>query len=202
MKIKVGISNRHAHLTKADCERLGVDPKPEKWLGIADNFASDTCLQGPNGLTFRVLLPLRKYSQIEMLASDAKRLGIKPCYRFSGQLDGAPTISINGVDIPAIVALPHVHVPNTWAKGRATVRIKGIKDIVLRNVALWPTPADPNDELPVLHIDKDEATAMAVDGDTEVRLDTFTLVGTNRGFTFTNYNPYVPVWCTDGNFTL
>src|SRR5512143_3052783 len=98
MRIQVAVSNRHAHLTKEAAAALGIDPKPDKWLGIGENYASDTYVEG-GGQRFRVLLPFRRYSQLEVLASDCRGLGIKPCYRNSGNLEGAPTVKVGVLDI-------------------------------------------------------------------------------------------------------
>src|SRR5512144_1744448 len=112
MRIQVAVSNRHAHLTKEAAAALGLSPKPVRWLGIGENYASDIFVEA-GGLRFRVLLPFRRYSQIEVLASDCRGLGIKPCYRNSGNLEEAPEVDV-GLKVPAIIALPHVHVPEAW----------------------------------------------------------------------------------------
>lgn len=195
MKIKVGVSNRHAHLTKQVADLLGLNPKPGKWLGIGNNYASDTSVT-TGGLKFRVLLPFRKYSQIEVLASDCKRLGIKPVYRQSGQLDGAPTLNVNGLDISAIVAMPHVHAPKAWSTGKTAVRIEGVKEIVLRDIAVWPT----DDCLePLLHIDVDEARAYAVTPEMTVEMETFLLASSNKRFTYASYDPFFSAWNMSGS---
>lgn len=118
-----------------------------------------------------MLLPFRRYSQIEVLASDCRGLGIRACYRNSGNLEGAPTLDVGGVRLPAIVALPHVHVPEWWLQRETAVELRGEKAVTLEKVMMWPT-ADC--DRPVLHIDRDEAVAFAVgDGTTasmELRL--------------------------------
>lgn len=161
MQVKYTVSNRHVHLTKETAERLCLRPKPIRELGIRGNYSSNTKLRVGN-LTFRLLLPYRKYDQFEVLASDCASLNIKPCYRQSGKLEGAPYIVAEdlvghrgGVPIPAIVAIPHLHCPeDEYRWGAAEVVIYGPKHIVLHDVAVWPTPEC--DE-PVMHIDKDEA---------------------------------------------
>lgn len=154
----MAVSNRHAHLTKEAAGALGINPKPERWLGIGENYASDTYIEA-GGLRFRVLLPFRRYSQIEILASDCRGLGIKPCYRNSGNLAGAPTLRAGELDIPAIVAIPHVHVPLAWLQRETAVELRGVKMVTLHRVMMWPTQ---DCDRPVLHIDRDEALALAV----------------------------------------
>lgn len=167
MRIQVAVSNRHAHLTAKDARALGINPKPVKWLEIGDNYASDTCVTS-RGQRFRVLLPFRKYSQVEILASDCRGLGVEACYRNSGNLKGAPLLEFEGgVRIPTIVALPHVHVPEFWVQRETVVDLHGSKSISLR-VMMWPTPGCLS---PVLHIDRDEALAFAAgEASVEARL--------------------------------
>lgn len=167
MRIQVAVSNRHAHLTADAAKALGLNPKPDKWLGIGENYASDAFVEA-GGLRFRVLLPFRRYSQLEVLASDCRGLGIKPCYRNSGNLEGAPLIDIGGLQVPAIVALPHVHVPEAWLQRETAVEIHGVKKVTLSGLVMYPTPDCIS---PVLHIDRDEATAFGVDGDVTASME-------------------------------
>lgn len=164
MEIKWAVSNRHCHLTQEDADRLGIDPKPWRWLGIGENYASDTHVFHI-GEKFRVLLPFRNYSQVEMLASDCRRLGIaSPVFRRSGSLENTPTLDIwylnRHIKIPAIVAIPHLHVPEDWGHlSHLRLFIDGN-----RPVSLWAeTFPSPEVNEPVLHIDKDEAYAFGLE---------------------------------------
>lgn len=167
MRIQVAVSNRHAHLTARDAEMLGLHPKPERWLQIGENYASDTYVE-IGGLRFRILLPFRRYSQIEILASDCRRLNTQPCYRNSGNLEGAPTLEVGSLQLPAIVAIPHVHVPQAWLQRETAVDLHGAKEITLNRVMMWPTEGC---DAPILHIDKDEALAYGVDGATRASME-------------------------------
>lgn len=154
------MSNRHAHLSEEVARALKLEPKPIRWLGIGDNYASDTWVR-VGEQRFRVLLPFRPYSQIEVLASDCRGLGLKPCYRNSGNLERAPLLTLEGgVQVAAIVAIPHVHVPEGWWQKETVVEVDGPKHVVLHKVRLWPTR---NCRVPILHIDKDEAMAFGGD---------------------------------------
>lgn len=167
MRIQVAVSNRHAHLTAAAAETLGLKPKPDKWLGIGENYASDTFVEA-GGLRFRVLLPFRGYSQLEVLASDCRGLGIRACYRNSGNLEGAPTVRVGELDIPAIVALPHVHVPESWLQRETAVEIRGRKTVTLDHIMMYPTP---DCHAPILHIDRDEAMAFGIEGEVTASME-------------------------------
>jgi hypothetical protein len=67
-----------------------------------------------NGYT--VLYPWREYAQIEVAASDYYRMfGEYPIRRTSGDIAPAKKIRVfcTAVEIPVIVAKPHVHLCNT-----------------------------------------------------------------------------------------
>lgn len=167
MRIQVAVSNRHAHLSAEVAEVLGLEPRPEKWLGIGNNYASDTWVEA-GGQRFRVLLPFRRYSQLEVLASDCRGLGIPVCYRNSGNLEGAPGLKVGEVTLPAIVALPHVHVPEVWLQRETAVDVHGRKKVTLNGLMMYPTSGC---YVPVLHIDRDEAMAFGVEGEVTASME-------------------------------
>ena len=84
MKIQVGVSNRHVHLSHEDYKILFKDTK----IDIRNNlkqpgqFASNltVSIAGPKGLieNVRVLGPVRDYTQVEVSKTDAYKLGINP----------------------------------------------------------------------------------------------------------------------------
>lgn len=164
----IGVSNRHAHLSKEDAERLGLDPKPVKYLGIKGQYKSD-CYVQCGRLRFPVLLPFRNQSQLEVLASDCRELGIPVECRYSGDTEGAPLLNVHGsvmnevyIDIPAIVAKRHVHVPGDWPREWVEVTILGTRgEFTVDAVPMLPFDGC---EVPVLHIDRDEAVAFGVEG--------------------------------------
>ena len=80
IKIPVGVSNKHVHLTEHDYNILfpGEPMNMKKKLNQGDDFASDklVTLVGPKGTMerVRILGPVRKYSQIELSMTDARAL--------------------------------------------------------------------------------------------------------------------------------
>ena len=72
---------------------------------------------GPKGTLkgVRILGPVRKETQIEVLAADAYKLGLKVPVRDSGDLEGTPGVKIVGpkgevdLDYGVIVAARHIH---------------------------------------------------------------------------------------------
>jgi len=91
MKIPVEISARHVHLSSQDLDKLfgpGYELKKLKDLSQPGEFAAEekvTAVKDAN-FTFRIVGPTRKQSQIEIAASEAKVLGLKPPLRLSGHL--------------------------------------------------------------------------------------------------------------------
>jgi len=103
MPVPVGISNRHIHLTKEDFKTLfgaecdDTQLKPVKQPG---QYACNELftLEGPKGSIkdVRMIGPYRKYSQVEVSAADARRLGVVPPIRDSGKLEGTPGLKLVG----------------------------------------------------------------------------------------------------------
>lgn len=122
IKIPVGVSNKHVHLTQHDYDILfpGEPMNIKKKLNQGDDFASDklVTLVGPKGKmeNVRILGPCRKYSQIELSMTDARALGIKAPIRLSGNIEGTPGVKILSphgelnLDKGVIIAKRHIHV--------------------------------------------------------------------------------------------
>ncbi len=121
MKVLLGISNRHIHLTEEDYKVLfGDEPLGKvKDLVQPGQFSSDkkvtlkTEKRSIDGV--RLLGPFRKYTQVEISKTDSFSLGINPPIRNSGDLDGAAVITIIGpkgeVTKPCcIIANRHLHI--------------------------------------------------------------------------------------------
>lgn len=167
MKIKVGVSNRHVHLTRDTYRFLfGSDElSVRNYLNQIGEYAStDTVEIERGGVVLehvRIVGPFREKNQIELLQSDLDKLGIEAPVRRSGMLDDTPTVNIRVADrsietTGVIRAERHVHVPikmqdelGLHERDRVTV-YGGLKpfDAYVK--------ASENGFLE-LHIDKDEA---------------------------------------------
>ena len=186
MEIKVGVSNRHVHLTEEVYKKLFKDEKMEvvKELSQPGEFASNlfvTLKTEKNEIKkVRVLGPLRKYNQVEISKTDSYVLGLKPPVRMSGDLENSETITLvtdNGevtLENACIIAARHIHAtPEDFEKYNLSdvmsAIIKGEKPGVLSNVLV---KCDDNYALE-LHIDTDDANAfMLKNGDViEIRRD-------------------------------
>lgn len=179
--IPVAVSNRHVHLSEADCQVLfGGKPLTKlKELSQPGEFAAQetVTLVGPKGAMerVRVLGPLRKATQVEISRTDAFRLGVSPPVRDSGNHSGSVGLVVVGpcgaVTLKAGVILAARHIHMTPADGArlgvtdreiVSVRCGGERSVLLGSVLVR---ISQNYRLE-LHLDTDEANAgLLTDGD-------------------------------------
>ena len=81
MKVRVGVSNRHVHLSKFDYDLLfDTEMECEKNLSQVGEFKSNkrVCLKTDKGVIcdVAVLGPFRDYTQVEISVTDAYFFGI------------------------------------------------------------------------------------------------------------------------------
>lgn len=119
--VKVGVSNRHVHLTDEDFKILFGDIIVEKIKDLVQpgQFASNLLVSiktEKNSLdNVRVIMPNRGYTQVELSKTDSFYLGINPPIRESGNLEGASEVTIVGPNGSikkncAIIANRHIHI--------------------------------------------------------------------------------------------
>lgn len=168
MKVNVGISNRHVHLTKEDVDILfGKDYKltPRNYLDQPGQYAAEetvTLETNKNKKEYvRIVGPIRNYTQVEVLEEDKEYFGINPPVRNSGDLINSEDITIIGPlgklnkENVCIIANRHIHI-NTREKNNFTenqiVKVE-INGKVLDNVHI----KIGDDYQLSLHINKDDA---------------------------------------------
>lgn len=182
-KVKVGISNRHVHLTEEVYNRLFDYPLTKKKnLTQIGDFASNevVTLKTEKGSIehVRIIGPFRSYNQVEISRSDARKLGINPPVRKSGDLESSETITIVGekdeitLDNVCIVAERHIHLNPDLAREwqveddeLVQVSIKGDKSCILDA----HIKVSENGVL-AFHIDTDDANAAMLNQDDEVEV--------------------------------
>ena len=155
-RIRIGVSNRHIHLTDAD-------------------------IVGPQGTIkhVRILGPNRAHSQVEIARSETFELGIDAPIRLSGHLEGAPSVKLvtkdGEVEVQGvIVAKRHIHMSLEDAarfgvKLGDTVSVEINSDerrTIFDDVICRPR----KDFLLEMHIDTDEANAANVNANTFGRI--------------------------------
>ena len=172
MKIKVGISNRHIHLTKEDYIKLFNEEELniKKELYQEGYFAADktvTIKTQKNTLeNVRVMGPFRTYTQVEISKTDSYKLGINPPVRNSGDLKGAETVTIIGekgeLTIPCcIIPTRHIHITKEDhiklfnEKENCAIKISNQKTTILDDIKFKIAPKSKIE----LHLDTDDANA-------------------------------------------
>lgn len=182
--VPVGISNRHIHLSQADLDQLfgaGYQLTPMKELSQPGQFAckETVTICGPKGAIekVRVLGPVRKETQIEIVAGDCFKLGVKAPAKLSGDLAGTPGITVVGprgsvqTAQGLIVAQRHIHMAPADAQAYGVqdgqivkIHVSGLRGGIYDNVAIRVTTSSKLE----CHLDTEEANAMGVAGAVEI----------------------------------
>jgi len=186
MKVPVGVSNRHIHLSQEHLEQLfgrGYQLHKLRELKQYGQYAAEetVTLIGPKGKisNVRILGPVRKQTQVEISRTDSYLLGVDPPIRDSGDLKGSAGITIQGprgsitIEEGVILAFRHIHFSLEDArrfgvkdKQLVKVEVEGTRSLILENV-LCRVHKDYRLEF---HIDTDEANAAGLRNDMEVEV--------------------------------
>ena len=178
VRVPVGVSARHIHLTQEDVEKLFGEgyqlTKKSELMG--GQFASnEQCTLVGLKLraieNVRILGPVRSRSQVEISATDARTLGVKAPIRQSGDIRGSAPIALVGprgavyLQEGGIVAARHIHMSAEDA------RTSGYRDGDLVSVRMGNERGAVLDQVKIrvdesftleMHIDTDEANACQV----------------------------------------
>lgn len=185
-KVKVGISNKHLHLSQEHLEILfgkGAELTVKKELGQPGQFAAEECVDivGPKKTLahVRVLGPVRKETQVELALTDARTIGIKAPVRESGKLEGTPGCKLVGpcgeveLDHGVIAAMRHVHLSAAQAEEAGVVdkeivmlKVEGERALVFDNVLIRSGAGHEAE----VHFDTDEGNAAGVGNDAIVEI--------------------------------
>ena len=178
MAVPVGVSARHIHLTQEDVEKLfgpGYQLTKKKDLMGGQFAANEQCTIVGLKLraieNVRILGPVRKASQVEVSATDARTLGINAPLRESGDIAGSAPIALVGpkgaiyLKEGCIVAARHIHMTPTEAAAAGlkdgdyvTVRMGNDRGASLTNVKIRVHESFTLE----MHIDTDEANACQI----------------------------------------
>ena len=178
MTVPVGVSARHIHLTQADVETLfgpGYHLTKKKDLMGGQFAANEQCTIVGLKLraieNVRILGPVRKASQVEISATDARTLGVNAPLRESGDVAGSAPVALVGpkgvlyLKEGCIVAARHIHMTPQEAEAAGlkdgdyvSVRMGNERGAVLDKVKIR---VDSSFSLE-MHIDTDEANACQV----------------------------------------
>lgn len=187
-EIKVGVSQRHIHLSREDLDTLfgkGYELTKKKTL-MGREFASEECvtLVGPSLKSIekvRVLGPVRKHTQVEISRTDTFVLKVSPPVRPSGEVEGSERIVVVGpkgtiyLKQGVIIANRHIHMPPKVAEmygikdnDRVDVVVDGEKPTEFFDVQIRVR----DDFDTEMHIDTDDANSSALKNGDKVRIIT------------------------------
>lgn len=168
MNIKIGISNRHVHLTDEDVDILfgkGYKLTPRNYLYQEGEYAANetVTLKTPKNIKefVRVVGPTRSYTQVELLEEDKEYFQINPPIRNSKDLNNSETITIIGPkgsitkENICIIANRHIHI-NTRDKKifkEDDIVSVTVGKIILNNIHIKIADSFKTE----LHINKDDA---------------------------------------------
>ena len=175
MKVSIGVSNRHVHLTREHLNILfgsGYELEKKNDLKQPGQYASTALVTLKTDKSeinnVRVLGPIRTYTQVEISKTDAYTLGLNPPIRDSGDLSGSSAITIIGpygsldLNEGCIIANRHIHLTKEQMeyygladKKIVSVKIDGEKGGIINNVYLKIM----DEAFFELHVDTDDANA-------------------------------------------
>jgi putative phosphotransacetylase len=184
--VPVSISARHIHLKQEHVEILfgkGHRLTPLKELSQPGQYAckEQVILEGPKGKieNVRVLGPLREHTQVEITRTDARKLGISPPVRNSGNISGSAPITLIGPNGSihlaegCIIADRHIHMTSQDAidfrvkdKQKVSVLVEGDKGGMMGQVTIRVHDRYALD----MHIDTDDANAFNLKGIEQLKI--------------------------------
>ncbi|WP_421721800.1 phosphate propanoyltransferase [Anaerobacillus alkaliphilus] len=184
--VPVSISARHIHLQRDHLDALfgkGYQLTKHKDISQPGQWACNekVTIQGPKGKieNVRVLSPLREATQVEVASSDARKLGLEPPVRSSGNLTGSAPITIIGpkgtiqLQEGCIIADRHIHMTPQDAmefgvrdKQKVSVKVPGGKGGLMGEVTIRVRHNYALD----MHIDTDDANAFGLSGNEQLQI--------------------------------
>ncbi|MFA6422013.1 MAG: phosphate propanoyltransferase [Candidatus Buchananbacteria bacterium] len=179
-QIVIEVSARHCHLSQKDLNTLfGVNYELtfKKAMSQTGQFAAQeiVTLRTETGEinNLRILGPVREKTQIELSMTDARKLGIKPPLRLSGDLRGSVGGTVIGpkgtvrIKEGIIIAKRHIHCDLVMAKKMSlteksliSVKTPGNRSVIFEDVEVR---INKNFKF-FMHIDTDEGNASLPDG--------------------------------------
>lgn len=183
-KANIAISNRHVHLTEETYNMLfDNEITVKKELNQIGQFAANETVDIVNGdyviEKVRIVGPFRKYNQVEVSASDARKLKLNPPVRTSGDLAGSAPITIRtekgSIDLTegCIIADRHVHF-NTSEAEKYNVKNNDLIKLYISGDKSGVMDAHAkvsDDGFYEVHIDTDDASAFLLNTGDEIEME-------------------------------
>lgn len=185
-EIKIGVSQRHIHLSREDLDTLfgkGYELTKKKVL-MGREYAAEECvtLVGPSLKSIekvRVLGPVRKNTQVEISKTDTFVLKVSPPVRPSGEVEGSEKLVIVGpkgsvyLKQGVIIANRHIHLTPDYAL-RHGIKDGDYVDVMVESVKptkFYDVQVRVRDDFNVeMHIDTDDANSAGIKNGDMVRI--------------------------------
>ena len=185
-EIKIGVSQRHVHLSQEDMEILfgkGYELTKKKTL-MGREFACEevVTLVGPSLRAIenvRVLGPVRKNTQVEISRTDTFILKVSPPVRPSGEIKGSASLVLVGpkgsiyLKEGVIIANRHIHLTPSYAE-RHGIADGDYVDVMVEGekpTKFYDVQVRVRDDFNVeMHIDTDDANSAALKNGNLVRI--------------------------------
>lgn len=188
MKVSVGVSNRHVHLTKEHLEILfgkNYELEKVKDLNQPGQFMSNSKVKIKTDKdeidNVRIIGGLREYTQVEISKTDAYKLGLNPPIRKSGDVKASNPITLVGpngnlyLEEGCIIADRHIHITPKQKElygfkdiNTVSILVKGEKSGIISNVHFSVS----DEAYYELHLDTDDANAFLIKSN-----DILTIIG-------------------------
>ena len=174
-EIKIGVSQRHIHLSQQDLETLfgeGYQLTKKKTLMGREYAAEEVVtLVGPSLKSIenvRVLGPVRKDTQVEISKTDTFVLKVSPPVRPSGQVEGSEKLVVVGpkgsvyLKQGVIIANRHIHLTPQYAE-KHNIKDNDYVDVMVEGIKptkFYGVQVRVRDDFNVeMHIDTDDANS-------------------------------------------
>ena len=186
-EIKVGVSQRHIHLSREHLDILfgkGYELTKKKTLMGREYAAEEVVtLVGPSLKTIenvRVLGPVRKNTQVEISRTDTFVLKVSPPVRPSGEVEGSEKLVIVGpkgcvyLKEGVIIANRHIHLTPEYAE-KHNIKDNDYVDVEIENTVkptrFYGVQVRVRDDFNVeMHIDTDDANSVGIKNGMKVRI--------------------------------
>ena len=181
MKVLVGVSNRHVHLTKEDVNILfgeNYELTVRNDLRQPGQFACNETVTLKNKDNIiervRVIGPVRSYTQVELSKTDSNILEVNPPVRNSGDLDNSEAMTIIGPkgEITrkncCIIANRHIHTNNS-----INLENNKVVSVLFNNQVIDNVVIKKSDDYELeMHVDRDDALLFGLSTGDYVDLET------------------------------
>ena len=185
-EIKVGVSQRHIHLSREDLDTLfgkGYELTPIKNLMGKEFAAKEVVTLVGKSLkpieNVRVLGPVRKDTQVEISRTDTFVLKVSPPVRPSGQIEGSERVVVVGpkgsvyLKQGVIIANRHIHLTPSYAE-RHNIKDGDYVDVMVEGVKptkFFDVQVRVRDDFNVeMHIDTDDANSAGIKNGSIVKI--------------------------------